>query len=168
MSIEELIHLVEGSNTYVTAYLIAIPLLSYLASLIYKPHPSNNVLDYFFTILIYLIAIPGMFAFCLVSYSLLFIHANMLKVDFVIYFLPLISMGVTFYLISRATDFVRLPGFKKLSGLMLLLLMVMTILFFLYRLRVYAVFFGSFTNLLFLGIGAFILMRFALGRIKAR
>ncbi len=167
MSIDDLLRLAETNNWVILSFLLGLPVATFLLAKMYKKTPGRNSLDYVFTVLIYAIAIPGMFSFCLVGYSFMFIHQNMLQVNMVIYFLPLISMGLVFYLISRATDFDRLPGFKKLSALMLLMFLVMAVLFFLYRLRIHMVFFGSISNLFWVGLGIFVLMKIAMSRLKS-
>lgn len=166
MSIDNLLKLAEDNNWLILAFLLGLPVFTFLLAKIYKDRPERHPLDYVFTLIIYLIVIPGMFSFCLVGYSFMFIRQNMLQVNMVIYFLPLISMGLVFYIISRVTDFDLLPGFKKLSALMLLIFLVMCILFFLYRLRIHMVFFGSISNLFWLGVGVFVIMKLTMNRLK--
>lgn len=166
MSIDDLLRLSEAYSWYIIGYLVALPLLTFLLSKMYTKTPRINFLDYTFSTIIYLVSIPGLFSICLVTYSLLFVHENLLRVNLMIYFLPLVSMLLTFFVIGSATSFARLPGFKRLSGLMLLLAMVFAVLFFLYRLRIHVLFFGSISNLLFIGIGVFVLMKIAISRMR--
>lgn len=166
MSIDDLVRLSEEYNWYIIGYLIALPVFTFLLSKVYKTTPSINFLDYVFSTIIYLVSIPGLFSICLVAYSLLFVHQNLLQVNLMIYFLPLASMVVTFIIISGAAGFARLPGFKRLSGLMLLMAMVFIALFFLYRLRIHVLFLGSISNLFFIGIGIFVLMKIAISRMR--
>ncbi len=121
----------------------------------------RSLLDYIYSTLIYLVAMPGIISAVLIAYSLFIVRVNLLQVDFLIYFLPVISMGVTFYLIARKTDFDRLPGFDRLSGLMMLIGLSFLIVLIIFKLRIFVGFFASIESFLLLGLLLFVLFRLA-------
>ena len=124
MSVNELINMASDYREWLAGFFLTVPILAFFISLAVKPISRLRVVDYFLSIIIYFSAIPGMFSSVLLFYSLFIAQHDLLDVDILIYFLPIFSMVTVFYLIGRKTDFELLPGFGRLSGLMLMLLLV--------------------------------------------
>ncbi|OMH34802.1 hypothetical protein [Motiliproteus sp. MSK22-1] len=165
MSVNELLSLVSAHNHEVIAFFVTIPLITFILSYMAKPAGSPGVAHYALSGVVYLVSFPGMFAATLVFYALLIAHQNMLEVNAVVYFLPILSMGLVFYLIRRKMAFERLPGFGRLSGLMLLLLLVCIVILFLYRLRFVIGFFSSIESLGVIAIVLFLLFKWATAKM---
>lgn len=117
--------------------------------------------DYGYSVLIYLVGIPGTISVVLIGYSLFMVRQNLLEVDFLVYFMPVISMVVTFLLIGRSSDFDRLPGFERLSGLMMLIGLTFLVVLIIFKLRILVGFFASMESLVAIGIVLFILFKVA-------
>lgn len=149
-------------------YFMILPVISFITGLFYKPEIRITFLDYFYSVLIYLSGIPGILSSVLTFYSMFIVRKNMLEVNIILYFLPIISMVIVFYLISRKADFNHLPGFGRLSGFMILTGIVCISLLFLYRLSFFIGFFGSMESLLVAGILLFALFRYAAGKITGK
>ncbi|MEZ4765253.1 MAG: hypothetical protein R3C26_19345 [Calditrichia bacterium] len=96
----------------------------------------------------------------LTAYSLFFLRSNLLEVNALIYFLPIISMIVTLALMRRNVNFDYLPGFDRLRGLMLLLAVTFIVSFLLMQLRIWLFFGGSIGSLLIGMILIFLLLRY--------
>ena len=97
----------------------------------------------------------------LIAYALFLTRANLLEVNFLVYFVPLIGMGVTYYLIGRRVSFDRLPGFERLWGLMLLIALSFLTVLVIAKMRILVGFFASFQVLLGLGVLVFLAFQFA-------
>ncbi|WP_018693125.1 hypothetical protein [Algicola sagamiensis] len=165
MSINELIREASKFQTEVIIFFVALPVLTFLLLLVYKQKERHHIGDYVLSILIYLVSIPGCFSFALVFYNLLILKGNILNVDLVIYFLPLISMLTVFGLIARKTDFLHLPGFGRLSGLLLMMVLTCIVLFVLHRMHFFVGFFASIESLAVIAIAIFILFKVAAAKI---
>jgi len=76
---------------------------------------------YLYSVVIYATAIPGMFAFALTAYALLIARTDLLKVNVLVYFVPIGTTVVTVAVMRRNVNFEQIPGFDRLSGLMLML-----------------------------------------------
>lgn len=76
---------------------------------------------YLYSALVYLACVPGMLAAVLTAYTLFFTRESLLDVDALVFFLPIISMVVTLVVISGSVHFEQVPGFDRLSGLMITL-----------------------------------------------
>lgn len=164
MTISQLIQQIGQYQHYILYYFGAIILLSFFASLLYKPRPGKGVLDYFLSFLVYLVAVPGMFSLTLLLYSSLMLRTNLLNVNLVVYFVPLVAMFLVFFLIARKTSLTALPGFGKIASLLTMLGIVFLIIFFLSRLHFVVGFFGSIKHLLLIALVLFIVFRVAAWR----
>ncbi|MGA1825745.1 MAG: hypothetical protein ACMUIP_13905 [bacterium] len=131
MSVNDFLRLLSTYKLGLLIYFIGTPLLTFLLGLAYRPEGTLTSMDYIFSILVYMAGIPGIASASLIFYALLITRRNMLEVNVLIYFLPIISMGAVYYLIGRKTDFKRLPCFGRLSGLMLMIAIVCVIVLFL-------------------------------------
>ena len=118
---------------------------------------------YGYTVLVYVACAGGVVAALLTGYSLLFLHANLLAVNALVYFAPIVAMALTLWLIRRHVAFDLIPGFDRLSGLIVLIAVTFAIVFVLSRLFVGVVFLGSVWVLL-----AFAAFLFALLKWGAR
>ncbi|MCY3021915.1 MAG: hypothetical protein NTW87_23130 [Planctomycetota bacterium] len=121
---------------------------------------------YVYAVLIYWVCVPGLFAAVLTAYLLLFQNANLMKLNILVFFLPILSMGITLALIGRnAGSFDPIPGFNRLSGLMLMLVVSFAIAFVLHRLHIWVAFFGDLGSLLLIALIAFALLKLAAQRM---
>lgn len=121
-----------------------------------------------FSVLIYLASLPGVFALVLVSYTLFILRGNLLEVNLLVYALPIMSMFGVYWAISRVTNFKYLPGFDRLSGLLVIIFLMCISVFFLYRLRFVIGFFGSIEMLFGAGVVLFIVFKIAAAKLFGR
>lgn len=168
MSALDLLKLLEQHNAIIVGYFLLLPVLSFVLSIGYKPRNQRGVLEFLFSGLTYLSFVPGVFSGMLVFYTLLILRKNLLEVNFVVYFLPLFSMGAVFWALGRKVDFEQLPGFGRLAGFMVLLSLVCCVVFFLFHLRFVIGFFGSIEFLLGAAAAVFFLFRWSADKIKGR
>ncbi|MDK1024234.1 MAG: hypothetical protein QGD92_08390 [Gammaproteobacteria bacterium] len=162
MSAQELFDLISQYPLIILGYFLLTPLFAALLGLLQQTTEGpRTALDYTYSALIYLAGIPGTISAVLIAYALFIVRTNLLEVDFLIYFLPVICMGATFYLIGRKTDFDRLPGFERLSGLMMLIGLTFLVVLIIFKLRIFIGFFASIESLLLLGLFLFILFKVA-------
>ena len=116
---------------------------------------------YVYSTLTYLSCLPGLMALVLIGYALGFTHENLLDVNPLIYFLPVLSMGLTLALIRRQVDFRHLPGVERLSALCVLIGVTFGLALMLNRFFVGVIFHGGIGQLLLLAAALFLLLRWA-------
>ena len=166
MSIQDLLEQVGNYPLFIVAFFALPPALAWLMAQFRVPATGPlTPWDYGYSVLIYLVGIPGTISVVLIGYSLFMVRQNLLEVDFLTYFLPVISMVVTFLLIGRSSDFDRLPGFERLSGLMLLIGLTFLVVLIIFKLRILVGFFASMESLVVMGIVLFILFKVAAKRL---
>ena len=162
MTIEQLLAAIGAHPWLVLGYLALPPLASWLLGMVKYPRSGTKHLwDYVYSVLIYLATIPGVFSATLLGYSLFFIRQNLLNVNLLLYVGPVISMITTLVLCQRKVAMSRLPGFDRLSGLVLILALTFVVLLVLYKTRIIVGFFGSLESLIVLGIVMFLAFEYA-------
>jgi hypothetical protein len=166
MTIQDLIDQL-GQYGLVIALFFAIPplLVWALGFVAYDRDGSIVFFDYAYSVLTYLVCIPGVISAVLIGYSLFFVQQNLLEVNFLIYFVPVISMALSFFLIGRRVSFDRLPGFGRLSGLMMLIGLSFLVVLVLFKLRLIIGFFASMESLVLIGIAVFVMFRYASAKL---
>jgi hypothetical protein len=122
---------------------------------------------YIYSVVVYWVCVPGLFAAMLLAYLLFFQNANLMKLNLLIFFLPVISMAVTLLLIkANIVSFDEIPGFERLSGLMVMLGVSFAIAFALHRMHFGIFFFGDLGSLVVIALVAFGLLKWGLARFS--
>jgi hypothetical protein len=159
MTLEDLVELISRYPLALAGILGVPPLLSILLYPVHGPQGGSRFpWKFVYSLLVYAVCIPGTFATVLTAYLLLFRNENVLKLDLIVYILPIVSMVVTLLLMRRAVkSFDEVPGFGRLSGLMLMLGISFGIAFALHRMSFGIIFIAPLAKL-----GAIALVVFAL------
>ncbi len=169
MSINDFLDFIADHALASILVLAIAPVAALLWGFFHKSGEGKNApWKYGYAVLVYLAAVPGMFAAVLLAYSLFFTRRDLLSVNAIAYFLPLISMAITLVLIRRRVSFDDVPGFGKLSGLMMMLGASFALALLIDKTRIFFGFFGTIDHLLLLVAGIFVLIkvgsRLAFGR----
>lgn len=166
MTIQDLIDQLGHYSVFIALYFAIPPLLVWsLGFVAYDREGRIMVFDYAYSVLIYLVSIPGVISAVLIGYSLFLVRQNLLDVNFLIYFVPVISMGLSFFLIGRRVSFDRLPGFGRLSGLMMMIGLSFLVVLALFKLRLIIGFFASMESLVVIGIAVFVMFKYASAKL---
>jgi hypothetical protein len=90
-----------------------------------------------------------------------FRNENLLEVNLLVYVLPIISMLVTLIFVRKNVGFDAVPGFERLSGLMILLACSFGLALAIHKTRLFVGFFGSIDRLFLLAAGIFALLKWS-------
>ncbi len=160
MTTRELIH---GAGQHPVALLLAFvapPVIAWLAGQSHGQEQGKlSPWKYLYSVLVYLVCVPGMFAGVITAYTLFFSHENLLDANLLVYFLPIASMVATLVLIRKNVSFDDVPGFDRLSGLMVMVACSFGIALAIERTRIFLFFGGSIAALLALAAGVFALLK---------
>lgn len=160
MTTRELIQLAGAHWAALLALFIGLPLCAWLVGLAHGTGGGASApWKYIYSVLVYAACIPGMFSAVLTGYTLFFSHENLLDSNPLVYFLPLASMIVTLVLIHRQVDFDAVPGFERLSGLMVMLACSFIIALAIQKTNIWIVFGGSIERLLVIAAAVFALLK---------
>jgi len=160
MTIRELTELAGKQPWLLVATFVALPLLAWTLGRIHgRGNGGGTPWKYIYSILVYLVCVPGMFAAILTAYALFFTRENLLDVNLLVYVLPLVSMIATLVFIRKNVSFDLIPGFDRLSGLMMMIGCSFAIALAIQKTNIWVVFGGTIEKLFLLAAGVFALLK---------
>lgn len=160
MTIQDLIQWANGHSLALLVSFFAPPVLAWLCGLIHgRGNGGNAPWKYIYSVLVYAVCIPGLFSSVITGYSLFFARANMLNVNLLVYILPIVSMVVTLIFIHKTVNFENVPGFDRISGLMVMIGCSFVIALAIDKTRIWLLFHGSIAMLFALAAGIFALLK---------
>jgi hypothetical protein len=167
MTLSEFFDYLGANPTLVLAYFILPPLTALMAGWMGRGEGGQSPWKYLYMVLVYLVCIPGIFAAALSIYLFLFERGSIMNTNMYTQVLPLLSMVGTLVLIRRNTDFDAIPGFGKLSSLMLMIGAVFFLMYLLDRTHLIAFVRVHVAYLIAIVLGMLLLFRFALKKFIA-
>ena len=160
MTARELIHSADHHPLVLASTFVFAPLAAWVCGRLHRPGiGADEPWKYCYSILIYLTCVPGMFATVLTGYALFFTGENLLDVSVLVYLLPIVSMIITLVLIRKTVSFEAIPGFDRLSGLLVMIACSFAIALAIQKTRIWIGFFGSIDRLILLAVGIFALLK---------
>ncbi len=166
MTIEQFLTWAGSQVPLLLAVFVGLPLVALGLNKLAGRDAEKGGWRYGYSVLSYLSCLPGMFATALTLYSLFLLRTNLLRVNVLVYFLPIISMAATLVIIHRAVKFEAIPGFGRLSGLMALLGISFLTVFLMDRFHVLAIFGGHIGWLAVAALALYAILRLGLKKIQ--
>ena len=165
MTLQELFNLIAASPAYVIFYFAIIPFAALLAGLLSKSEGHIAPWNILYSVLIYAVCIPGIFAVTLSVYFFLFERKSILQTDLYTQVLPIVSMVATLLIIRKNVDFDYIPGFDKISGLITMIAATLGIMWFIDRTHIYAITYLRFEVVLLIFFALLLLIRFGWSKL---
>lgn len=163
MNLQELFTEIDRHPMPVLAYFIGLPLLAWVAGRWQGSGPLyKSPLRWLYSVILYGVCVPGMAAAVVVADNLA--RGRLLQVGVFSQLLPLLSMLVSFGLIRQQANPADIPGFRRVTGFVVLLALTALALFLLMRTRIWVLFGGGIGSLLVLMAGLFLLLKWAYER----
>jgi|CXWL01.1.fsa_nt_gi hypothetical protein len=162
MTARELIELAARDSRVLVAIFALLPLAAWFWGLLHSRDKARQApWKYGWSVLVYLACVPGMIAAVLTAYTLFFVRANLLDVNLAVYGLPILSMILVLVIVRRRIAFDAIPGFDRLSGLLLTVALSFAIALAIQKMNIWVVFGGSVGMLLLLALAIFLAMSWA-------
>ena len=166
MSIIDVIDLLGEYPAALIGIFVVIPLFSFLYGQLHARRRGNeSPHKYVYSVLVYVSCIPGALSLVLTTYVFFFLRANLLAVNLLVFFLPIVSMVITLAVIGRQADVDDLPGFGRITGLFVLLIVTFILALLIQRTRIWVLFRGSIVTFILVVIVLFLALRWAAGRL---
>jgi hypothetical protein len=146
-------------------FFLLVPLVALLALFFSNGQGHLSPWKYLYSILIYLVAIPGIFAVTLSVYLFLFERRSIMDTNIYTQILPIISMLATFILVRKQVDLDLVPGFDKLSGLVTILSVLIILMWIIDKTHIYSITFMPFYVVVLILVIGFLLIRMGLKRL---
>ena len=160
MSARELTQFADRHPLVLLALFFALPVAAWLCGRMHRRGGGGVApWKFFYSILVYLACVPGLFAGVLTAYTLFFTRENLMDASLVVYVAPIVSMIVTLILIKKNVDFDQVPGFDRISGLMIMIACSFGLALAIEKMRIFVFFGGSIGKLFLLAAGIFALLR---------
>ncbi|PWK28805.1 hypothetical protein LV89_00358 [Arcicella aurantiaca] len=162
MTLRDIFANISANPSLLLWFLLCVPLLTFLSSIWQNPNtpPQQSPNRHVYAILAYLACIPGIFAITLNMYLFLFERQSIWDMNLVTQLLPIVTMVGTLIIIKRNIPFEYVPAFGKLSGFVTLVFAMIGIMWFVDRLRIYAITYVPFQYIAIGFIGMLLLIRF--------
>ncbi len=165
MTLQEFFDVCSNHPEFIGFYFVALPLTAFLASVFGKGEGHLSPWKYLYTFLVYCATIPGIFAVVLNVYLFLFERQSIMDSNIYTQILPIVIMFFTLWLIKRNVPFEYIPGFNKISGLVMVTFAIIAVMWLLDRTHIFAVTFLPFHYVLLLLVGLFVFARLGLKKL---
>ena len=160
VTIRDLIQLAGKHPWLLVLVFVGPPVLAWLAGRLQgKDQGKLPPWKYLHAVLVYVVWVPGMFAAVITAYTLFFSGENLLDANLPVYFLPIAAMVATLVLIRKNVSFDDVPGFHRLSGLMVMVGCSFAIALAIQKTRIWVFFGSSIEKLFLLAAGVFALLK---------
>ncbi len=136
MTLGQLFERVSEQPAYVILYFAAIPLTAALAGWISREDGREAPWKYLYSALIYLVCVPGIFAVTLDIFLFLFERRSIFDLNLYTQVLPILSMVATLLIIRAYVNFDYIPGFDKISGLVMMISATLILMWIIDRTRI--------------------------------
>ncbi|MEO1517902.1 MAG: hypothetical protein AAFV95_22970 [Bacteroidota bacterium] len=156
MTLRQFIEMLGDNPYYVLFFFLMLPLTAFLAGIFGKNEGHISPWKYLYATLVYLASIPGIFAITLSVYLFLFERRSIFDTDLYTQILPIVAMIATLLLIRRNVDLDLIPGFGKLSGLVIMVTAVLILMWMVDRTRIFVFSYMPFQQVLLI-FGALLL-----------
>ena len=138
---------------WVLVFFAMMPVAALLGHVMGRGEGNEAPWNYYYSALIYLVCIPGIFAIALSIYLFLFEKRPILQTDMYTQILPILTMAVTLAIMRRNVNFNHIPGFGKLSGLFIVIMAAFLVMWLLDKLKIFVFSYMPFHYLIFIFLG---------------
>lgn len=165
MTLRELLELLSRHPAWILIYFSLLPTAAVLSGILGRGEGHLNPWKYIYSGLIYLVCIPGIFAVTLSVYLFLFERSSILDTNIYAQVVPVLSMVATLTMIRQNVDFDFVPGFQKISGLLLMIASTLILMWLADRMRVIVFSFLPFQYVLLIFLVVLFAIRFGWSRM---
>ncbi len=164
MTIQDLINWF-SQNHYITLGYFAVILIIAILTVVVINKNNIKSLKYVLSAIVYGVTIPGVLAILLMLYALLMQRTNILDVSIVTYFVPIAAMILTLIILNKKIAMSQIPGFGKLSSLLIMISIAFSIVFVLQKTYFGVLFIGGVTQLFVVFIILLLILKVAWSRL---
>ena len=161
MTLQELFDYLRANPSVMLLFFLGAPLTALLANFMGRGEGHLSPWKYLYAALVFAVCIPGIFIGALGVYVFLFEQgSSIFNLNLITQVLPVASMIATLAIVRRNAPFEYLPGFGKLSSLMLMIGAVFVLMYFLNRLHLVAWVYVPVQYLLLIIVGLLLAFRY--------
>lgn len=168
MTLRELFDYLDANPVTVAGYFLLLLITAILAGMIGKGEGHLSPWKYLYSAIVYLVCVPGIFAAALAVYLFLFEQGgSIFNVNLLTQVLPVAAMLLTLGVVRRNVEFGYIPGFGRLTDLIMTIFTVFLLMYFLNRLHLVAWVYVPVQWLILIVVGLLLIVRFGLKRLTS-
>lgn len=168
MTLREFFDYLGAHPLTVVGFFLLIPLIALLAGWMGRGEGHLSPWRYLYSLLVYAVCIPGIFSITLSVYLFLFERGgSIMNLNLLTQVAPALSMILTLGIIRRNTPFESIPGFGKLSSLMMTIGAVFVLMYLLDRTHLIAFVRVPVQYLVLIVVGLLVVLRFGFKQLIA-
>ena len=139
MTLREFFEYLSANPLVIMGYFLLIPLIALMAGWMGRNEGHKSPWKYLYAALVYGVCIPAIFSIAVSIYQFLFERgSNIMDTNVLLQIVPVLSMVLTLSIIRKNTSYESIPGFDKLSSLMLTIGSIFVLMYVLDRTRIIA------------------------------
>ena len=146
-------------------YFLAIPAIALLAGAFSKGEGHLSPWKYLYSTLIYMVSIPGIFAVTLSIYLFLFERQPIMDMNLHTQVLPVLSMIATLMIITKQVRLDQIPGFDRLSGLIVIIGSMIALMWIIDKTHIFAITIIPFYVVVLILLAGFFVIRMGIRRL---
>lgn len=159
MTLQEFFRYLGDNPAYILFFFGMLPATALLSGILGKGEGHLSPWKYLYATLVYLACVPGIFAVTLNIYLFLFERRSVMEMDIYSQILPVLSMVLTLFLIKNNVSLDKVPGFGKLSGLIMMITATLGLMWILDRTRIWVISFVRFEVVILIFVVLLVLVR---------
>ncbi|HAD14582.1 MAG TPA: hypothetical protein DCF33_19325 [Saprospirales bacterium] len=168
MTLSELFQYLNDNPITVVGYFLLILITALLAGMMGRGEGHLSPWKYLYAAIVYLVCVPGIFAAALAVYLFLFEQGgSIFNVNLLTQVLPIVAMLATLTVVRRNVSFGSIPGFGKLTDLIMTIFSVFVLMYFLNRLHLVAWVYVPVQWLILIVVALLLIVRFGLKRLTS-
>ena len=169
MTLRELFDYLSENPIAVIAYFAILLFTAILAGWMGKGDGHLSPWKYLYSAIVYLVCVPGIFAASLAVYLFLFEQGGSIyNVNLLTQVLPVVAMIVTLNVVQQNVPFGYIPGFGKLTDLIMTIFTVFLLMYLLNRLHLVAWVYVPVQWLILIVAGLLLMVRLGLKRLTSQ
>lgn len=167
MTLREFFDYLGAHPQLVVGFFLLLPLTAWFSNQLGRGEGHLAPWKYLYAALIYGACVPGIFAVALSVYFFIFERGSLYNANVLTQVLPIASMILTLAIIRRNVSFDAIPGFERLSSLMMMIASVFVLMYFIDRTHLIAFVQVPVGYLLLIVGGMLLLFRYGLKQLMA-
>jgi len=160
MTLGDLFNLLSENPSVILFYFISVPLTAFLAYVFGKGDGNISPWKYLYSVLVFLVCIPGIFAITLSIYLFFFERISIMETNVFTQILPVLSMIATLVLIKKNVCFEDIPGFGKITGLIMVIAALLILMWVFDKTHIIAITFMPFYYVIIIFVVLLVAIRF--------
>ena len=167
MTLADLFTYANHHPAHVVFYFALIPFAALLAGWMEREEGHLPPWNYLYSVLVYLVAVPAILSAAYSVYRWFFDRESIMNTNLLLQVLPVVSMLLTFLIIKQHVRIATLPGFGRLSGMVMMIVSAMAIMWFLDRFHIIGFTYIPFHYLLLVFLALLFAIRYGFRRVAS-